>query len=287
MAQTYNLSRFTDAAEEPTKTLAPIRGYEAKPLVPLEQATAEVDPPIPDVTAMVWAAKRNSRDPPDGLTPDESASIHLYTMERGDADHNIYSLLNRKLRSAKRNELRPWFSYLKLLLTALYKLPSLRTTIWRGVRGDIAELYQDDFIWWGFSSCTQTMKVADKFLERTGVRTLFMIDCVNGKAIRGHSYFQAEEEILLMPGTFLRVIDKCNPAADLHIIRLREETPPYELLASPLASTPTSSRDTLSLNRLTISQDKKPSTQTAASTSEWFHMVALVCVMRESIDVDG
>ena len=62
------------------------------------------------------------------------------------------------------------------------------------------ELYLDDFIWWGASSCTETMKVMEKFVGRSGVRTLFMIECINGKSIKSHSFYKDENEIILMPG---------------------------------------------------------------------------------------
>jgi hypothetical protein len=118
----------------------------------------------------------------------------------------------------------------------LYKLPSLKKTIWRGIRGNVSDLYQDDFIWWGVSSCTETMPVMERFIGRSGVRTIFMIDCIHGKAIKSHSFYKDENEIILMPGTYLRVIDKWSPSDDLYMIRLQEATPPYQLVASPFTS---------------------------------------------------
>ena len=138
--------RFTDADKEPTRTLTPLKGYEKCELVSLEQAVNHIEPPIEDIDGMVWTAKRNSRNPTDGLTSDESAAIHLYTLEWPDEQPSMYSILNQKLRSEKRRELNCWYSYLKLFLTALYKLPSLKTTVWRGIRGNVSDLYNDDHI---------------------------------------------------------------------------------------------------------------------------------------------
>ena len=78
---------------------------------------------------MVEEAKLVSKDPSDGLTCDESASVRLYTMKSFEGHDSFYTLLNEKLRSKNRNELESWHSYLKLFLTALYKLPSLKTII--------------------------------------------------------------------------------------------------------------------------------------------------------------
>ena len=62
---------------------------------------------------------------------------------------------------------------------------------------------------------------------------MFMIDCVNGKAIRSHSQFSEENEILLMSGSYFRVIDQYSPVKDLYIIHSQETTAPYELLKPP------------------------------------------------------
>ena len=255
--------RFTDADAEPTKTLTPIKGYEKKNLVSLEKAAAEINPPIDDIDTMVWTAKRNSRNPVDGLTPNESAAIHLYTAEWPEGQKSIYHLLNEKLRSEKRNGLISWFSYLKLLLTALHKLPSLKATVWRGIRDDVSDLYQDDFIWWGVSSCTESMNVMERFVGRSGIRTIFMIECINGKAIRSHSFYKDENEIILMPGTYLRVIGKWSPADGLHMIHLREETPPCQLVTPPFDYS--SSNNTITSLKPTISMPSQLHNQAASS----------------------
>jgi hypothetical protein len=267
MAQGNVASRFLDAAEEPSKTLTPIDGYEKKPLVSLDEAVTQIVPPLHNLSSMVWAANRNSRNPSDGLTSDESASIHLYTMDWPEAHQSVYTLLNKKLRSEQRNDLKSWRHYLKLFLTALHKLPSLKKTIWRGIREDVNDQYQEDFIWWGVSSCTETMKIMEKFVGRAGVRTLFMIECINGKAIKSHSFYKDENEIILMPGTYLRVIDKWSPADDLYIIHLQEETPPCPLVASPFDSS-SPSIDMPLLDKLTISKTSLKSSQAASATSQ-------------------
>ena len=272
MAHSKVINRFIDADKEPTKTLTPIEGYEKKKLVSLEDALSEIEPPIHNLKSMIWTAKRNSRSPSDGLTTDESASIHLYTLEWPETHQSIYTLLNEKLRCEQRNELQSWYSYLKLLLTALYKLPPLKRTIWRGIRANVMDLYREDFIWWGMSSCTETMKVMERFVGRSGVRTLFMIECINGKSIKSHSFFKDENEILLMPGTYLRVIDKWSPANDLYIIHLQEETPPCQLVASPFNHS--SSDHTLDSNRFTTLMSNQVNYQSRSEESygKYFHI---------------
>jgi hypothetical protein len=254
-----------DAGKEPIKTLTPIHGYEKSELVSLDKAVAEIKPPIDKLPEMLWTAKRNSRNPKDNLTLDESASIHLYTSEWPGDLPSIYFLLNEKLRSENRQELKSWYAYLKLFLTALHKLPPLKKTIWRGIHGNVSDLYEEDFIWWGVSSCTETMNTIERFIGRSAVRTIFMIECINGKAIKSHSFHENENEIILMPGTYLRVIDKWSPADNLYMIHLQEETPPCQLVASPFTSS--STIKTLSFSKLTISESSQPKHQAAAVQS--------------------
>jgi hypothetical protein len=56
-------------------------------------------------------------------------------MEWTDSQESLYATLNRALRGVNHQELKPWFRYLKLFLTALFKLPSIEGVVWRGVRG--------------------------------------------------------------------------------------------------------------------------------------------------------
>jgi hypothetical protein len=225
--------RFRDGAEEPPQDLMPIEGYEKKQLLTLEDAVRPIKEPPTDLLEKVTVAKRNSRTPANGLYSDESAAIHLYTMEWSLNQPSLYTLLNQKLRSTSRETLIPWFPYLKLFLTALYKLPSFKGTIWRGVLGNLSAEYVDDRIWWGVSSCTTAIDVMKDFVGDVGVRTLFNIECINGKSIKTHSYNQVEHEVILMPGTYLKVVGKWSPSTDVHIIHLREATPPYQTIAPP------------------------------------------------------
>ncbi|CAF1589101.1 unnamed protein product [Adineta steineri] len=136
------ISRYTDFRDEPvSRLLAPIGGYQDKPIVSLEESVELVSDLFDDIQGNVWVAKENCKNPADGLNQNESAAIHLYTMQF-DPDPSLYHVLNEKLRSENRQSLKPWFSYLKLFLTALYKLPSRSQTVWRGVRNvDLSAKY--------------------------------------------------------------------------------------------------------------------------------------------------
>lgn len=225
--------RFIDADEEPNKILVPIEGYEKCDLLSLEQAVESIKKLLHNIEAMVYTALQNSRESGDDITVDESAAIHIYTLEWPESYNSLYRLLNLTLRSEKRNELKPWFPYLKLILAALYKLPPVKKTVWRAVCGDVSNQYQKYKIWWGFSSCTENLEVAEQFVKNSDQRTFFKIECINGRYIQSYSYFQNEKEILLLPGTYLLVLKKWTQADGAHMIELQEIQPPYQLITPP------------------------------------------------------
>jgi hypothetical protein len=229
--------RFLDVDKEPVRRLPPIYGYEKVDQVSLEKAVVPLEYYNDNVQTMARIAKQSASQPSDALSPDESAAVHLYTMEQ--EPNNIYTALNRVLRSEQRPTLRPWFLYLKLLLTALYKLPSIQAVVWRGIRADLSGQYKKDevVIWWGFSSCTETISVLERFIGMTGKRTVFSIQCLKGKSIRKHSFYADENEILLMPGTYFKVVDQLSMGSDLCIIHLQEEIPPHPIIAPPFLQT--------------------------------------------------
>ncbi|CAM4960244.1 unnamed protein product, partial [Rotaria socialis] len=212
-----------------------IRGCEKMALVSLEEAVEPLISILPDVQRQAYVAKENCDNPADGLTQDESASIMLYTMEWGPADECLYHVLNKVLRSEdQRRQLRPWHLFLRLFLNALFRLPLLSTTVYRGARSDLSMQYREGetIVWWGFSDCTTSVSVLESFLGKTGHRTMFAIKSHSGRAIHRHSWLEAENEVLLMAGTQFKVIS-CLDQGDLHIIQVEETIPPLPLVQPP------------------------------------------------------
>ena len=216
----------------------PIDGYQDKPLVSLEEAVAPVAHLLELIQAKVSIAKGRVKMPlTNSLTLDEAAAIMLYTMEWTPRKRCLYVELNRTLRLEDRDYLVAWFSYLKLLLTGLHKLDSVQRTVWRGIKADLSAQYEEGQFstWWNLSSTTDSLKVlqSDKFLGKTGTRTLFNIECINGKEIKEFSYYARENEILFLPATYFEVVGKIDSGNGLNIIHVKERKPPYELLKPP------------------------------------------------------
>ncbi|CAF3936512.1 unnamed protein product [Adineta steineri] len=219
--------RLTDIPKEPMNFLMPISGYEKMPIVSLEEAVEPLLSILPTVKSYARAAKKQCKKPADNLTQDESASIMLYSMGWEPLDECLYCALNATLRSKNRSSLKPWFLFLRLFLGALFRLPPIpHLTVFRGVKLDLSKQFEEDetFIWWGFSSCTTSIKVlqSEQFLGMEGTRTMFTIHCNSARDIRKHSYFPSEDEVLLLAGTEFQVKGILNQGHGLRTIQLQE-----------------------------------------------------------------
>ncbi|CAF1644155.1 unnamed protein product [Rotaria magnacalcarata] len=204
------------------------------PLVSLEQAVEPLVPILPDVLRHAYVAKQNCKKPADNLTQDESASIMIYTMEWDPPEECLYVTLNNTLRAKDRQKkLQPWYLYLRLFLNALFRLPLLSITAYRGVKLNLGHRYieGETIVWWGFSSCTTSISVleSDLFLGKTGTRTMFTLHCKSARDISKHSWNSIEDEVLLMAATQFKVTGSLNQG-NLHIIQLEETMPPFSLL---------------------------------------------------------
>jgi hypothetical protein len=196
--------------------------YENFPLRTLEEAVEKIILLIPHAMDYVKIAKKKCNQQSTVLNSDESAAIYLYTMETV-----VFSSLNDALQFEDRYALEPWFAFLKLFMTALKKLPSIKATLWRGIPGDahLVSCSHDTRIWRRVTSCSMDFEALKVRLGEKG--TLFAIDAINGKDVSAFSAFPEEREVILMPGT--RIRDKCLPLdTDRLIVAHLEEIDPRE-----------------------------------------------------------
>ena len=236
--------RFTDVGTLSKRLISPIDGFAKMPVVSLEEAVKSLVGIVPEIERNAYFAKESCQEPEDGLTSDESASIMLYTSESDPHEHSLYAILNTVLRSIERQKLlKPWLLYLRLVLTALTRLPSERCVVNRGVREDLRQQYPigKSVIWWGFSSCTTSIGVleCEHFFGKSGTRTLFQVECHSGKDVKNHSSMQHEDEILLLPARQFMVKSCLDSGNGLHIIQLKETEPKFPLLEPVSLPSPT------------------------------------------------
>ena len=225
--------RFFDVNQEFLQKIPPMIDYRSQPLVTLEEIIKKFPTSSQNIDYMMKVAKSKVFLSTYGLTPDEAAAVHLYTMRHPESDRDMSCQLNTALRLRFRQLLTPWFSYLRLLITALNKLPSMKGTIWRYARGHVADNYRKDCVWLGFGSCTRTKPSFEQRFNEYDVYTIFKIECTNGKVIRDFSDFPWENEVLLLPDTCLRVIRKENLQNRLNIVYLQEQGSPHIQLVPP------------------------------------------------------
>ena len=109
----------------------------------------------PNQKALVYSARLGAKralkrakekgSPVAVLNEEEAGAVHLYTIESP-----LYKLLNEHLRKRDRSAFKPFFSYVRLLLTALRKLPRREVTVFRGVKLNLSSKYPEGEVvtWW-------------------------------------------------------------------------------------------------------------------------------------------
>ncbi|MEV0564017.1 ADP-ribosyltransferase domain-containing protein [Dactylosporangium sp. NPDC050588] len=201
--------------------LPAITGVFDTPLMDFREAIA---PAAKVLAGLDWHVEQShqfgtSRADTDGLSADEVAALYLYTCESA-----FYRQINASLRSPDRSRVVPYLPYLRLLFSAVSRLPARTEPLWRGVSMDLRAQYPagQTVTWWGVSSCTSKLSVAESFLGRRGKRTLFEVHPTRAVGIRRFSAFTGEEEFILTPGTQLQVTDVHADRGGLCTIRLTE-----------------------------------------------------------------
>lgn len=207
---------INDALSELESNYNPISGYQSVPLMSLEDAVQSIEQLVPGILTYVTTAKEQCTKNIK-LNINESAAIYLYTMESP-----FYAHINKTLRNENRSDLQPWFAYLKLFITALWKLPPCVVTLWRGVYRVVASGFNehDVHIWWSINSCSRHLDLAHGFTCGNG--TLFCIESIHGRDIQMYSDQKTEGEVVLMPGTRLRVKGKPSDRNGVSVVHLQE-----------------------------------------------------------------
>eukprot|EP00037_Helgoeca_nana_P028579 m.336824 g.336824 ORF g.336824 m.336824 type:complete len:356 (-) comp27788_c0_seq22:291-1358(-) len=197
------LDRVSDAVE--FQALPPIVGWEGAPDVGLADALAGLG--LQNAHLFIPTALDTAEDfifdnPSIPITVDEAAAVNAYTHE-----HFVYRPLNDVLRERKREAVKPWFSFLKLLMLGLRALPTVpRAVTWRGVKKDLSKSLREGkkFFDWSVVSTSTNAATVQQFLGNDGPRTLIRVQGVTGIDIEKLSAFQ-ESEIVFKPGTRFEV----------------------------------------------------------------------------------
>jgi uracil DNA glycosylase len=228
----FYLERLQEVKDEAQQALPAIAGVMATPLMPFAEAMGPVVRLLRGLDYYVkasaeFARKAVAEKKSVGLSEHEVAALYLYTAESA-----FYRQLNATLRNPNRELVRPYYPYLRLFFSALSKQKGHTGSLWRGVALDLRPQYPKDgtVTWWGVSSCTSKLSVAQGFLGSRGRRMLFEVKPAGAVSIRSFSAFTGEEEYVLPPGTQLKVVDVRSEASGLCTVKL-EELPEQRLVS--------------------------------------------------------
>jgi len=223
----------------------PIQGVEKAPAMSLDAALSFAQSGDPDLSSHDFTSNlscaqlfaENLSDP--NLSTEEAAIINFYTQESP-----FYRLLNQRLRNSDRQVLKPYFPLLKLLITAIRKLTPVTQPVYRGVKANLFDKYQNlkgkKEIWWSFGSTTDSVDVLqnEAFLGKKGARTMFLINALNARDISPYSAIKSEREYILLPGSIFVVEGVLD--TEVVVIQLKELlVPGMEILSQVTPVSPT------------------------------------------------
>ncbi|CAF2049678.1 unnamed protein product [Rotaria magnacalcarata] len=189
------------------KKLQPIDNFKDESILSIDVTLQSVLSIVDRLNHYIEDAKHSRHYPSDhGLTEDEAVAIYLYTNDWGDQSLN--RVLNSTLQSESQTALKSWLSFLQLFNAALGKLSTAHNTIWRGLTIDVVEKLNEneDLILCSIISCSSSSTVIEHLLDDKSI--LCSIKSFSGKNIQGYTTKNEEDEVLLLPGTRLRV--KCK-----------------------------------------------------------------------------
>ncbi len=220
----FYLDRLQGVGDEKMDDLPSIAGVMATALMAFPEAVTPVGQLMADLKNVFlsshnYARAQVTKGASGRLTEHEVAAIHLYTQ-----GSRFYRELNAALRHPDRARALPYFAYLRLFFEGISKLERRDDSLYRGVRADIRAQYPKGttVTWWGVSSCTPKLSVAQGFLGASGKRVLFEVKPVSAVSIKTFSAFTGEEEYILAPGTQLKVVDVRSQPNGLSTVKLAE-----------------------------------------------------------------
>jgi hypothetical protein len=216
--------------------ISALQGYEQEPLVSFKESLQPLTSIVPGIKQMGDMVIEKINQLADDLAIDEPASIMLYTLKWKTPESSFYFFLNKTLRSQNREELLPWFPYIRLFIGALSKLPSISShTVYCGLRINVNEEYSKGnvLIWRDFVSCTLSIEHADDFIDDNEPRAIFIIECDSAKDISEHLFDENSKEIILYPERQFEIISLLDYGNRSKFIQLKEIRQNFPLIHIP------------------------------------------------------
>jgi len=198
-------------------TLQPLYGISDIPSVSIFEALTKIECFVPHIEKYATEYYQRNLN-----ATDEAAAIYLYTIEWPKKENSLYYILNSKLHERDRRVIKPFFPFLKLLLSGLNNAKIHHNgVVWRGTDKNLQNTYKkgDIVYWWSFSSCTLDGQQINQFMGNVD-KTMFRISCKYGANIQDLSAFSTEAEVLLLP--MVLVVKECFTVGTLVYVELEE-----------------------------------------------------------------
>ena len=202
------VGNLNDLGISTTDPLRLINGYEREPVVSLEESLEPLDSHIQYLSDQINHAKASCRrENPHGLTHDEAAAIYLYSMQ-GDP-YCLHEYLEKAWKTDDRSQMMPWFRYLKLLRTALDKLPDVKGEVWKGTEYDpiLANTLLSNALplYTCMGSCSTSMNELKRDLQEKSITRMMFAGYESADAKNMAGYTESNSnQVLIWPGIKLK-----------------------------------------------------------------------------------
>jgi hypothetical protein len=195
-----------------------IQGYEKEEIVSLAEALAPFHEKIDGLQGMIDEAMKDCNlSGKDGLTRDESAAIYIYSMTN---ENGVYDLLHDQWQTLCKPVMRKWWKYLRLLKSALDKLPSVEQQVWQVIPLDqVNTMLQQELVelYTTLANCLLLGEGEDPIDSLKGKNEKVVLTsyaAMDGKDITTYSKFypngdsKASREVFIFPAVKLDVVKK-------------------------------------------------------------------------------
>lgn len=226
------MMRMTEHGET-GNVLAPLAGLFDKIVVKrvtLEEALAPVaEPQRADLVKRCRLKARQLKDRFPKLSEDQRGVLSAYTAELSPPENSPYWMCNAALREQDRQGAKPWAQFTVLMLSALKALPPAAfDVLFRGYKKSVSELgpnFQTGgvLVLNAFTSVATTAEVMNTFVGETGPRTVIVFQMQRrGRSVCDFSFFPAESEVVLPPGTTFDIQSQASLGNGLTLVSAKQ-----------------------------------------------------------------
>lgn len=137
---------------------------------------------------------------------EQSAAVTLYSMEWGERP--LCMLLHEAFKSGRQDKIDPWLPYLQLFRAGVENLSRHKGKCWCGTDANSEKHFRkgQTITWHGITSCSKSRDfILNQCVGKSG--TLIQINVIHGVDTVSVTTEPVAEEVILMPGTMLRVKD--------------------------------------------------------------------------------